>query len=115
MLLLEQSDDRTAIKSAAGALAELAKSNPDNKAAVREAKGIQVDPSLHWLQLAVSRAGALTYTAGLCCRGCSSCWKAARMTSRSSRRWAEQTRCFPRHDLGTLMQCHSRPCRLPGH
>ena len=57
VLLLEQSDDRTAIKNAASALAELAKSNPDNKAAVREAKGIQVDPSLHWLQLTVSLAG----------------------------------------------------------
>ena len=83
MLLLEQSDSRTAVKNAASALADLAKSNPDNKAAVREAKGIQVDPSLHWLQLAVSLAGVLTHAAGLCCRGCSSCWKVAQMTSKS--------------------------------
>ena len=83
MLLLEQSDSRTAIKNAASALAELAKSNPDNKAAVREAKGIQVDPSLHWLQLGVSLAGVPTDAAGLCCRGCSSCWKAVQMTRKS--------------------------------
>ena len=73
VLLLEQSDSRTATKNAASALAELAKSNPDNKAAVREAKGIQVDPSLHWLHPAVSLAGVLMHAVGRCCRGCSSC------------------------------------------
>lgn len=40
--LLQGASDKRAIKSASWALANLAKSNTDNKAAIREAKGIQV-------------------------------------------------------------------------
>ncbi len=42
MLLLQGGQDKRAIKNASWALANLAKSNADNKAAIREAKGIQV-------------------------------------------------------------------------
>ena len=42
MSLLQGASDKGAIKSASWALANLAKSNSDNKAAIREAKGIQV-------------------------------------------------------------------------
>lgn len=40
--LLQGGQDKRAIKNASWALANLAKSNADNKAAIREAKGIQV-------------------------------------------------------------------------
>ena len=40
--LLQGAQDKRAIKNASWALANLAKSNSDNKAAIREAKGIQV-------------------------------------------------------------------------
>lgn len=42
MSLLQGGQDKRAIKNASWALANLAKSNSDNKAAIREAKGIQV-------------------------------------------------------------------------
>ena len=42
MSLLQGAQDKRAIKNASWALANLAKSNSDNKAAIREAKGIQV-------------------------------------------------------------------------
>ena len=42
MSLLQGAQDKRAIKAASWALANLAKSNSDNKAAIREAKGIQV-------------------------------------------------------------------------
>ena len=42
MALLQGAQDKRAIKNASWALANLAKSNSDNKAAIREAKGIQV-------------------------------------------------------------------------
>ena len=40
--LLQGGQEKRAIKNASWALANLAKSNSDNKAAIREAKGIQV-------------------------------------------------------------------------
>ena len=46
MSLLQGAQDKRAIKNASWALANLAKSNSDNKAAIREAKGIQVLPQL---------------------------------------------------------------------
>ena len=42
MSLLENASDKRTIKNASWALANLAKSNADNKAAIRKAKGIQV-------------------------------------------------------------------------
>jgi len=55
VLLLQGGQDKRAIKNASWALANLAKSNADNKAAIREAKGIQVrQPTLvAWLSHAV--------------------------------------------------------------
>lgn len=52
--LLQGAQDKRAIKNASWALANLAKSNSDNKAAIREAKGIQVLHQLLCLALCLS-------------------------------------------------------------
>ena len=62
--LLQGASEKRAIKSASWALANLAKSNADNKAAIREAKGIQVSADVTEIRC---MSGGLGINSRQCC------------------------------------------------
>ncbi len=73
VLLLQGGQDKRAIKNASWALANLAKSNADNKAAIREAKGIQVRQPTH----------VAAHGLAMLCAGCMAVQKGCECNSRT--------------------------------